>query len=304
MATDENKSKGFIKIFRSFLEWEWHDDPNAMTLFIHCLLLANYRDNKWHGIDVPRGSFVSSIASLAKITGLSEKSVRTAIKHLKEAGNLASKSTNKYTLFTVQNYDLYQDGGKQTGDQEAGRGQADGKQRATIKEIKKSRKKEVNKIDDHSDCVADDLGEVFSVVEKNFSQDVAIAFKRFATHWDQKPPTRDELEAWLYVLMELKTDADRLACVKWSSGENPKGAWYRKLYTTGYRTPYGSKEPPTEPNLPDWYAEVPEEKATKKEIDAVIALQKAVAAGDAVAAERIQATILGEEINEHSNPIN
>ena len=300
---EENKSKGFIKLYRSLLTWEWHDDPNTMTLFIHCLLLANYRDNKWHGIDVPRGSFVSSIASLAKITGLSEKSVRTAIKHLKEAGNLASKSTNKYTLFTVQNYDLYQDGGKQTGDQEAGRGQAKGKQRATIKEIKKERKEEVNKIDDHSDCVADDLGEVFSVVEKNFSQDVVSAFKRFAMHWDQKPPTRDELEAWLYVLAKLKTDTDRLACIKWSSGGNPKGVWYRKLYTSGYRTPYGSKEPPTEPNLPAWYSEIPDEKATRKEIDAVLALQKAVAAGDAEAAERIQATIL-QQGETNGNPIN
>ena len=301
---EENKQTGFIKLFRSMLEWEWHDDPNTLSVFIHCVLLANYKDSKWHGIDVPRGCFISSIASMANKTGLSERNVRTALKHLKATGEVTSKSANKYTVYKVENYDFYQLDDKQTDRQVTSDRQASDKQATTSKEIKKERSKEINKIDDHSDCVADDLGEVFSVVDKSFSPDVVSAFKRFAMHWDRKPPTRDELEAWLYVLMELKTDADRLACVKWSSGENPKGAWYRKLYTTGYRTPYGSKEPPTEPNLPDWYAEVPEEKATKKEIDAVIALQKAVAAGDAEAAERIQATILGEEINEHSNPIN
>ena len=57
------------------------------------------------GID---SSFVSSIDILASETGLTSDEVRTAIKHLISTGELTKQSTNKYTLFSVVNYDLYQ----------------------------------------------------------------------------------------------------------------------------------------------------------------------------------------------------
>ena len=296
--------RGWVKLYRKVEDWEWYREPATAHLFFHLLISANRQDRKWNGIDVPAGCLITSIRHLADQTGLTIQQVRTSLKRLISTHDITQTSNKKYTLIKVNNYQIYQCPNTEVNTLVTQCQHSDNTLVTTNKNQRIKKEEFKNRFDDHGGSAADDLGEVFSVVEKNFSQDVAIAFKRFATHWDQKPPTRDELEAWLYVLMELKTDADRLACVKWSSGENPKGAWYRKLYTTGYRTPYGSKEPPTEPNLPDWYAEVPEEKATKKEIDAVIALQKAVAAGDAEAAERIQATILGEEINEHSNPIN
>ena len=299
-----DKQKGYIKVFRSLLDWEWYQDANTMRVFMHCLLKANYKDMRWQGIVIPKGGFVSSRSKLAQELHLSEQNIRTALNHLKSTGELSIKSTKKYTIYTVNNWGCFQEDNQVPNQQLTNNQPTANQQLTTIKEIKKERNQEIKKIDDHSDCVADDLGEVFSVVDKSFSPDVVSAFKRFAMHWDRKPPTRKELESWLYIMMELKTNADRLACIKWSSGGNPKGSWYRELFLTGFKNPFPSKEPPAEPNLPEWYDEVPTEKATKKEIDAVIALQKAVAAGDAEAAERIQATILGEEINEHSNPIN
>lgn len=301
---EENKSKGFIKLYRSLLTWEWYGDINTRLTFMHMLIRANYADQKFEGKVIPRGSFVSSRAKLSAEIGISERNLRTALNHLKMTGEVTSKSYSKYTIYTVENYDLYQGTDQQSDQQVTSDRPASDQQVTTIKEIKKSRNQEIKKIDDHGGSAADDLGEVFSVVDKSFSPDVVSAFKRFAMHWDRKPPTRKELESWLYILMELKTNADRLACIKWSSGGNPKGSWYRELFLTGFKNPFPSKEPPAEPNLPDWYAEVPEEKATKKEIDAVIALQKAVAAGDAEAAERIQATILEGEVNGNPNPIN
>ena len=40
---------GFIKIHRSLLEWEWYQDTNTKTVFIHLLLTANYKDKNWKG---------------------------------------------------------------------------------------------------------------------------------------------------------------------------------------------------------------------------------------------------------------
>lgn len=71
-------------------------------------LKANWKDGKFQGTTVPRGSFVSSTKKLSEETKLTEREIRTAISNLKKTGEVTSKSTNKYTVFTVVNYDLYQ----------------------------------------------------------------------------------------------------------------------------------------------------------------------------------------------------
>ena len=98
----------YIKLHRKFLEWEWYRNEHTKNLFIHCLLKANWKESKFEGNVIQRGSFVSSIDILASETGLTSDEVRTAIKHLISTGELTKQSTNKYTLFSVVNYDLYQ----------------------------------------------------------------------------------------------------------------------------------------------------------------------------------------------------
>lgn len=99
----------YIKIYRSILDWEWWMDMNTTRVFIYMLLKANWKDGKFKGVDIPRGSFVASIASISEGTGLTHDEVRTAIKHLISSNNIAKQSTNKYTVFTVLGYDLHQD---------------------------------------------------------------------------------------------------------------------------------------------------------------------------------------------------
>ena len=98
----------YIKLHRKFLEWEWYRNEHTKNLFIHCLLKANWKESKFEGNVIQRGSFVSSIDILANETGLTSDEVRTAIKHLILTGELTKQSTNKYTVFSVINYDLYQ----------------------------------------------------------------------------------------------------------------------------------------------------------------------------------------------------
>lgn len=100
---------GFIILLRKILEWRWYSDINTCRLFIHMLLRANWKDGKFRDITVPRGSFVSSVAKLAQETGLTDDEVRTAISHLISTNEITKRSTNKYTVFTVVNYVVYQD---------------------------------------------------------------------------------------------------------------------------------------------------------------------------------------------------
>lgn len=99
---------GYIKLYRSLLNWEWYDDINTKTVFLHLLLTVSIADNQWHGITIKRGSRVSSYAILAKETKLSVDKVRTAIKHLETTGEITRCRHPKYTVFTVNNYDKFQ----------------------------------------------------------------------------------------------------------------------------------------------------------------------------------------------------
>lgn len=104
---------GFITIRRKIVDWEWYSDVNVFRLFIHLILTANWEPKKWKGVLIKRGQKITSIQHMAQETGLTEQSVRTAIKKLKSTGELTSKSTNKYTVVTLTNYDLYQEKKKQ-----------------------------------------------------------------------------------------------------------------------------------------------------------------------------------------------
>lgn len=108
---------GFITLSRKILDWEWYKNPNTMRVFIHCLLLANWKDGRFEGHRVPRGSFVSSYQSISKGTGLSVQQTKTAIKHLILTRELTKSSFSKFSIFTVVNYDLYQDANKVTNKQ-------------------------------------------------------------------------------------------------------------------------------------------------------------------------------------------
>ena len=99
---------GYIKLYRSLLNWEWYDDINTKTVFLHLLLTVSIEESKWHGITIKRGSRVSSYAVLAKETRLTERQVRTAISHLETTGELTRHKYPNFTVFAINNYDKYQ----------------------------------------------------------------------------------------------------------------------------------------------------------------------------------------------------
>lgn len=101
--------KGWVKIHRSFLTWEWFDKPEMVQLFVYLLLKANHDAKEWHGIVIERGQVVTSVARIAAETRLSAQVVRTCINRLKSTNEITSTSTNKYTIITICKYDTYQE---------------------------------------------------------------------------------------------------------------------------------------------------------------------------------------------------
>lgn len=130
----------YIKINRNILEWEWYKNINTCRLFLHMILKANWKDGKFEGKEIKRGSFVSSVKNLALETELTEREIRTGISHLKKTGEVTSKATNKYTIFTVVNYNIYQANDKQNDKQETNNRHSNDILTTTIEEKKKGKK--------------------------------------------------------------------------------------------------------------------------------------------------------------------
>ena len=93
-------------------DWEWHENTNVFRLFYHCLLHTNLEDKRYCGKEIKAGQFVSSITRISAETGLTESQVRTALKKLKDTWYISTKSTNKYTIYTVNEYQKYIDCGQ------------------------------------------------------------------------------------------------------------------------------------------------------------------------------------------------
>lgn len=101
-------NEGFIKIHRSLLDWEWIDDASMLSVFMHCLLLANWKPGRYHGQTIERGSFVTSYEHLAQRTGLARSTVYRCMHRLSETGEIELIVKQSYTLVKVHNYALYQ----------------------------------------------------------------------------------------------------------------------------------------------------------------------------------------------------
>lgn len=192
---------GFIKLHRSLLEWEWHDDPNTLSVWIHLLLKANFKPTEWRGIILQPGQLITSRASLAKETGLSEREIRTAMNRLKTSGCLTIEATNRYTLISVANFSSFQ-----------GISATDDQQNDQITDQPATSGRPAN---DHS------------VIRKECEEgknNVDSARKRFT------PPTIEEASAYFAEKGEASSEAQRFfdyyTSNGWRVGKNPMKDWH------------------------------------------------------------------------------
>jgi len=98
----------WIKLNEKLLSWEWFDNSEMVHLFIYCLLKANFKPKKWHGIIIERGSFVTSRAKISEETKVSERTIRTCLNRLISTNELTIKTTKQFTIITISKYESYQ----------------------------------------------------------------------------------------------------------------------------------------------------------------------------------------------------
>ena len=140
---------GYIKLHRKLISWEWYTDQNTFKLFIHCLLMANHKPNKWRGIVIDTGEFVTSLEKLSVDTGMTIRQVRTSLQKLVSTEEIEKKTTSQFTQIKVLKYCDYQtseiENDKQNVTQTTNKRQTNDKQTTTNKNdknIKNDKKKE------------------------------------------------------------------------------------------------------------------------------------------------------------------
>ena len=125
---------GYICLYRKMLDWEWFKEPLTAHLFTCLLLMANQEEGwRYKGVALHAGQFVTSLAKLAKSSGLSVKEVRKRLERLQESGELEVVcDSTRNTTITIRNYGFYQYVGENS------EGTISGTEKGTISGTKKN----------------------------------------------------------------------------------------------------------------------------------------------------------------------
>ena len=231
-----NDSLGWIKIHRSILEWEWWDDIKVFRLFMYCLIKANHEKTKWHGENIERGSFVTSLTSLSLATKLTEQEIKTALDKLISTGEILNKSTNKYRVITICNYDTYQYLGEQE-QQTNNKQSTDFQQTINSKQECKNERIIEESIEKDKSFSIGEQGNLFECVGEEQS-DVEVKKRKPRKQKEFIPPTVEEADAYI---KEKGYDIDagyfvnKYESVGWMNGGQPVKNWKALINTWATR---------------------------------------------------------------------
>ena len=203
----------YIKLSRKILEWEWYSDINTKTLFLHMLLKANWKDGRFQGIEIPRGSFTSSYQMLAMETGLTVKNVRTSLEHLKKTEEVAVSRHPKFSVFTIKNYIKYQSAGSQP----AVDGQSAGSQLATIEEGKKER---IN-ISPNGDRAENRKNSIYDTIRESYNS-VCGSYPRLSKMSEARKKAINARMKTGYTLEDFKTLFEKAESSDFLKGKNQR----------------------------------------------------------------------------------
>ena len=206
-------SSGWIKLHRQLLEWEWYDDINTSRLFVHLMLTANHKDNNWRGIEIKRGSRLTSLDKLSSETNLSVSKIRTAIKKLISTNEIASKSHSQHTVFTMINYDMYQDDDKQNDKPVTNESQTSDKRIAT------------NKNDKNVNNEKNDKKDIVAKAPKRFTPPTDI---ETVSYFEEKGSTASEAEKFWFFYDSKNWMVGRSKMKRWQSAAS---GWIKRNKT-------------------------------------------------------------------------
>ncbi len=103
---------GWIKLHRCSFEKDWLKNHNMWVFWTYCLLKANHKKGiiVFNGkeVELNPGQFIFGINKACEEINLTPQKIRTVLKKLKKMENITIKSTNKYSIISITNWEIYQ----------------------------------------------------------------------------------------------------------------------------------------------------------------------------------------------------
>ena len=104
--------RGYIKLWRKGLDTPFLKNPVLWTFWTWCLMKASHQKHTvmvgLQEITLNPGDFVFGRNQASTETGISQQKIRTCLKYLEKAQNLTIKPTNKFSIISITNWDIYQ----------------------------------------------------------------------------------------------------------------------------------------------------------------------------------------------------
>ena len=212
----------YIKLSRKITEWEWYSDINVSRLFIHLLISVNWKDGRFQGVEIPRGSMATSYNSLADQTGLSVMQIRTAVKKLNLTGEITVKQHPKFSVITVNNYNTYQSDNKVNNTDVTQEQHRCNTGLTTIEEGKKERKEEdIYSFSNEKPSVAPSEEQIFATIRELFNS-VCGSYPRLVKMSEKrKKAVRARLRTG-YTLEDFKTLFEKAEASDFLKGKNDR----------------------------------------------------------------------------------
>ena len=98
----------WIKLPREIRKWDLYENPILKSVYLELVLIANWKEARWQGIELKVGDAVTGRFALASKLGLSEQNVRTALKTLEKWGYITRTITNQYTIVHIKDFKKFQ----------------------------------------------------------------------------------------------------------------------------------------------------------------------------------------------------
>jgi hypothetical protein len=113
-------NRGFIKLHRKIQDSLIYGDSKAVHLWIHLLLKANHEERSFlfngQKVTCKSGEFITGRKVLSDQTKINESKIIRLLSLFENEQLIEQQKTNKYTLISIKNWDIYQNnnsGGQQ-----------------------------------------------------------------------------------------------------------------------------------------------------------------------------------------------
>lgn len=105
-------NNGWIKLHRKIVDCGFFNNPELSHFWVWCLCKASHRNVKtsikYKCVCLNPGQFIFGRHMASIETGLSERTIRTCVRHLEKLGNVTIKATKAFSIITICNWDGYQ----------------------------------------------------------------------------------------------------------------------------------------------------------------------------------------------------